>query len=179
MRERTRYRISGSIFLLALAAIFVPIIFDGTSKEVSAIPPRPSVQAIEPVQDFAEVVPTSTLVEEVRELAGTVDEFGFSTESNEKFGEPRLSAPNEQTELWAVQAGSFSQQANATALRSTLRDRTYEAFISTVLQGGADSPTPIYRVAVGPLQDRADAERIRAEISAQFDVAATIVEMTP
>ena len=179
MRERTRYRISGSLFLLALAVIFVPMIFDGSATTVTAIPPRPETAPVERIQNYDEVVPASTVVQEVQELAEEVDEFGFAISTGEKFGEPILSAESEATELWAVQAASFSQLNNATALRQRLREVGLESFISTAVDPSDADATPMYRVAVGPYQVRADAVRTGEQIKAQFDLTSRVVEMQP
>lgn len=55
---------------------------------------------------------------------------------------------------WAVQLGSFSKQATAERLMSELRAEGHEAFVMPVKSGGAT----LYRVRIGPMQDRASAE---------------------
>ena len=39
LNDRTRYRVTGTIFLLALAAIVFPMLFDGDGLEPLELPP--------------------------------------------------------------------------------------------------------------------------------------------
>lgn len=55
---------------------------------------------------------------------------------------------------WAVQAGTFSKEANAQRLVKQLRDRGQSAFVMPLKSGGAT----LYRVRIGPMKDRASAE---------------------
>ena len=55
---------------------------------------------------------------------------------------------------WAVQVGSFSTEATAERVAKQLRDQGQSAFVMPVKSGGAT----LYRVRIGPMQDRASAE---------------------
>ncbi len=176
MQEQTRYRISGSLFLLALAVIFIPMIFDGgESPDESESLVRPAVEPTPEVALYEEIVPLSDVVERVDELRGEVDDEGFTTSTGERFGEPVLVPITDETKIWAVQAGAFSDLDNAHDLRAALRNKGLEAFLSTI----KTSDGQLHRVAVGPLLARADADRIRAKIDGEFDLAPQIVEMRP
>lgn len=63
---------------------------------------------------------------------------------------------------WAVQLGTFSKEANAQRLVKELRDQGKSAFVMPVKSGGAT----LYRVRVGPMQDRASAEAALRDIKA-------------
>ena len=177
VEERTRYRISGSLFLLAIAVIFLPMIFDGAGVAVPIPAPVPeaSTPAVE-VPAYDEVVPATNVVAQVEALKSEVDDQGFSTATTERFGEPVLVPITDETSVWAVQAGSFSKQSNAQAFRSKLRASGLEAFISTSRSAVQDVH---YRVAVGPLLDMADAQQIAQRVQAEFEVQPRIVAMQP
>lgn len=183
MHERTRYRISGSLFLLALAVIFIPMVFDGGGYPAETIPPIPGVSDTTArkanMSSYDEVVPTTSVVDEVAELAAEVDEFGFSAKTGEKFGEPILIPANSDTQIWAVQAASFAKIANARSLRQALREFGLEAFISTAVDLTDHKSPPRHRVAVGPLLAHADAQAIAEKIRQAFDVEPQLVEMQP
>lgn len=180
MLERTRYRISGSLFLLALAVIFLPMIFDGEGYPAEPIPAMPPpANTSTPVAAYDEVVPATNVVQEVAELRAEVDDFGFSTETGEKFGEPMLLPATEETSIWAVQAASFAKVGNARSLRSALREAGLEAFISTMVDPTDTTSTPLHRVAVGPLLAKADATAIATRIEQEFSVEPQVVEMRP
>lgn len=176
MHERTRYRVTGSIFLIAMAVIFLPMLFDDPGPTPTEVPPAPAVAQPAPLPDFAEIVPELDTVEQVVELSKEVDESGFSTETKTRFGEPLLLPPDDESAVWAVQAAAFASQENAFAFRDEMREAGYEAFISTI-KGRDDEP--LHRVAVGPLLSEADAERFVTEIAERFSVDPRKMEMSP
>jgi DedD protein len=65
-----------------------------------------------------------------------------------------------ETGMWAVQLGSFSDQANAERLAADLRSQGYAAFLSR-LQTSANL---LHRVRVGPQENRESAESIAAQL---------------
>jgi DedD protein len=73
----------------------------------------------------------------------------------------QAAAPAESaTGMWAVQLGSFSDQANAERLAADLRSQGYAAFLSR-LQTSANL---LHRVRVGPQESRESAENIAAQL---------------
>ena len=182
MNERTRYRVTGSLFLIAVAVIGLPMIFDGAGTEVSSPPPIPAVSisrgtpAAQALAEFDDVVPVSDVVERVETLRAEVDEDGFDTTHETRFGEPILTQPDEQTRVWAIQAASFANKDNALAFQQRLRDAGYEAFTSSIR--GARSGEELVRVAVGPLLNANEAQTIQAQIENRFNLEAALVEMS-
>ena len=184
MQERTRYRITGSLFLLAVAIIVLPMLFDKPAPD--RLPPIDSTQTVATVKaevaevalvDAQDLVPVSDVVEEVAALKAEVDGDGFRTDNGVRVGEPVLVPLTAATRVYAVQAGSFVEQDNAYAFRDRLQGSKYEAFISTTRSGAvADQLVP--RVAIGPLLARDDGERILAELKA-MNIEAQLVGMTP
>ena len=155
------------------------MVFDGGGYPAETIPPIPTGSDIKPMPSYDEVVPTTSVVDEVAEFAAEVDEFGFSVKTGEKFGEPILIPTNSDTQIWAVQAASFVKVGNAQSLRQALRELGLEAFISTAVDPTDDKSAPRHRVAVGPLLARADAQAIAEKIRQAFDVEPQLVEMKP
>ncbi len=191
MKEQTRYRVTGSLFLLALAVICLPMLFDGAGLPARELPDLPEWEAAAAEQTAARPVaarsvnesvpgaapgrsrqiPESDVVARVEKLRQQVDEEGFLTQTGTRFGEPVLTTAKRDTEVWAVQVASFRQVDNAEEFRTRLREDGYEAFISTAK---ADEQV-LSRVAVGPLLDRERAERLRGELSARYDIQARLV----
>lgn len=175
MSEQVRNRVTGAVFVLALAAIFLPMLFDGAGVRPPEIPPPAATPQGDPVPDYDEVVPASDVVEKVTQLRATVDAEGFDTQTGTRFGEPALTAPEASVSTeraWAVQVASFASQSNARKLRERLRDAKYEAFISShkTAQGEV-----MHRVASGPYLSRAQAEEVRSMIGEQFSMQPTLV----
>jgi len=170
LKEETRYRVTGSLFLLALAVIFLPMLFDGAGlPKVELEPveqmPLSDVEAPEPSAALPELVP------QVEALSEEIDEEGFQAETETRLGEPVLSEVNAATEAWAVQVASFADAENARVFRSRLREDGYEAFLST-LRSGADVRV---RVAVGPLLNREEAAGLQQELSSRYRVNARLM----
>ncbi len=67
---------------------------------------------------------------------------------------------------FAVQLGAFSQAADANALRDKLRAGGFSAFVEQV---NTDKGS-LNRVRVGPVASRADADRLKAQVSAKVGV---------
>ncbi len=72
---------------------------------------------------------------------------------------------------WTVQVGSFSQAANAQSLQAQLADEGFEVFVSRV---ATDAGT-MHRVRVGPVPDRAAADRLLTRLRAAGHSGARVV----
>lgn len=77
--------------------------------------------------------------------------------------EPKPPVTNTSTTgMWAVQLGSFSNQANAEKLAADLRKNGYAAFLSQL----KTSSGQMQRVRIGPQKDRDSAEAVAAKLQA-------------
>ena len=204
LTEQTRYRLIGTIFLVAVAAVVLPMLFDGEGVAPMQLDPVP-VTDFEVSPDTSPPPDMTPALEARRELTEAIDPDGFATDTGTRVGEPVLleepaddapatvaaddapATPLEPTQLapaplaptalelkWAVQVASFAQAANATALRDRLVGDGYTAFLSTVKRDGQT----VTRVAVGPFIDRADAAAEKSELDRRYDVQAAIVRFT-
>ncbi len=173
MNERTRYRLTGSLLLLALLIIFVPMLFDSDEVPLVELAPvdedylPPTVQGL---QELA--VPESDFAERVQALREQADDQGFHRETRTRIGEPVLSPPSADTSAWAVQVGSFADVDKALAFRDRLRADGNEAFTSGYK---TDDGAVLSRVAVGPLLDQARAARLAEDLSARYEVEAVLM----
>jgi len=73
---------------------------------------------------------------------------------------------------WAIQVGRFSQQQNAQGLRDRLKKAGYAAFLK---EDRTDS-TRSWRVLVGPLKTRSDAEKVRDELATRRQLKGFVIE---
>jgi DedD protein len=188
MTDRTRYRLTGAIFLLALAAIVLPMLFDGAGIEDGAVAPPDDVPdelmveaAATPAGSFELGAPTldEDALARAEELRESVDDEGFDRASGVRIGEPALrpegSTSKAPIESWAVQVASFSEHANAEKFRDRLRSDGYAAFLAETKRGTGRST----RVAVGPLIERDAAGRLRDELATRYDAQAIVVRFEP
>lgn len=65
---------------------------------------------------------------------------------------------------WTVQLGSFASDVNATHLVDRLRAAGFKANSERRVEQG----TPVFKVRVGPVPSRAEAERMRERVESQF-----------
>jgi len=160
--DQTRYRVTGSLFLLAIAVILFPMLFDGAGLEPLQIEPLDVPKTIPDVPNRTARAPASDFVARADTLRESVEEGGFQVDAaGTRMGEPVLTEPDDTTRVWAVQVASFGEEENALKLRDRLRSDDRAAFISTVRQ----NEEILRRVAVGPLLDRAEAEGLRDELA--------------
>jgi cell division septation protein DedD len=204
MNEITRYRLIGSIFLLSLAAIFVPMVFDAPAperdsdflidqeEETAAAAQNDDSQWLAPQQEVDELIAElkqregdldaalteSRVQERVSALTEQVDADGYWSENGTRFGEPILSPVRSDTTVFAIQLATFDDPDNAKSLRQQLRDDYQEAFISQYKQRGLGGEKIRYRVAVGPLLSHTLAKEKRASYTQTYGVQAIVVAMS-
>ena len=204
MNEITRYRLIGSIFLLSLAAIFVPMVFDAPAperdsdflidqeEETAAAAQSDDSQWLAPQQEVDELIAElkqregdldaalteSRVQERVSALTEQVDADGYWSENGTRFGEPILSPVRSDTTVFAVQLATFDDPDNAKSLRQQLRDDDQEALISQYKQRGLGGEKIRYRVAVGPLLSHTLAKEKRASYTQTYGVQAIVVAMS-
>ena len=198
MKEVTRYRLIGTIFLLSLAVIFLPMIFDAPAPSLQDIA---STSDLEDTQTFENVDPRaevesliaqmaqdqqamdkafadSKLQDKVEDIHETVDPDGYWVDNGTRFGEPILLPIREETEVFAVQLATFDEEVNARKLREQLLGDGEEAFISQYKQRGISGEKIRYRVAVGPMLSHTFAKEKRISYSQIYGVEAIVVAMT-
>lgn len=188
-----KQRLIGASVLIALAVIFVPMFLDGAGHRERVaqemhIPPEPKFK-------FEEKIPPLPDIGSERLRAPEDDPFfGFRpdpesapvskpssvdttspaqavTQEKPPIAKRETTAPASKqqpesravTKGWVVQVGSFRQEGNAIALRDRLKTAGFSAFEERV----KGSAAPIYRVKVGPEQNRERANALKAKLLAK------------
>lgn len=197
-------RIVGALVLVALAVIFVPMLFNredaGRQVAVDApeMPDAPAVPVIEtqpvevpepevepfpeefeiieegpqttqPESPVAPIEPAPVLTEPEpasKPAPAQVDNASTRQAPEEK----RLDTANLPVS-WSVQLASLSSRENAEKLQQTLRSQGYNAYIRS-----ADG---MNRVFVGPLVERAEANRLRDQLQRQQKLDGFVVRFKP
>lgn len=195
-------RIVGALVLVALAVIFVPMLFNREdanqqiavdAPEMPEAPAAPAIEMqpvevpepeVEPIPEKFEIIeegpvaepdapaapinPAPVLVEpESGSEPATVQIQPAIPEATK---EKRLDTANLPVS-WSVQLASLSNRENAEKLQSTLRSQGYNAYIRT-----ADG---MNRVFVGPLVERAEANRLRDQLQRQQKLDGFVVRFKP
>lgn len=195
-------RIVGALVLVALAVIFVPMLFnredagEQIAVDAPAMPATPAAPVIEtepvavpepeaepfpeefeiveertgtdPETPAAPIDPAPAVVEPVPQAEPTPEQVPPA--ATPPTSEPRLDASNLPVS-WSVQLASLSSRDNAEKLQQTLRSQGYNAYIRT-----ADG---MNRVFVGPLVERAEANRLRDTLQRQQKLNGFVVRFKP
>ncbi len=172
MTDRTRDRVMGGVFLVALAIIVLPMLFDGAG--VQSPPPPVLNTPSAPVAPVAAMNPGNLANAEA--LRKRIDSEGFDKSTATRVGDPVLSAPDQHKSealppAWGVQLGSFTEHAKAVALRDRLRNDGYQSVLTDV-KGLTGVST---RVSVGPMVDRDEASKLQAELEKRYGMDGLIV----
>ncbi len=209
-----KQRMVGALVLVALAVIFLPMLFSREDElrqvqveapQAPAVPALPQVQ-VEPVQvpepqviaDESVVAqpPTApaTPIAPAPEVAAKPAVAAPAPAPASKpasapaiapavatapAAKPAVQAPASTNKVdgnglpvsWSVQLASLSSRANAENLQKTLRSQGYNAYIR--------SSDGMNRVFVGPLIERAEAERLRDVINRQQKLKGFVVRFQP
>ncbi len=180
-----RQRMVGALVLVALAVIFLPMLFSREDQlqrvvvEAPAMPhaaPPPSAElepvAVPQVADLPqEPVPGAAApapAAPVEAPAAVVEPAAVVDLAPPPVS--RLDA-NGLAVSWSVQLASLSNRASAESLQQTLRGKGYNAYIRNV-EG-------MNRVFVGPVIERAEAERLRDQLTRLQKLNGFVVRFQP
>lgn len=160
MDDGLKQRLVGAIVLVALAVIFIPMIFDDAKLEPEdirvTIPPRPAMPPVKITQPEPPAVrPQETVV---------------AAEDAPSTGEAQL--PQQLPESWVLQVASFKERENADALRDRLRKEDYKAYV----RFRPHKEPALARVFVGPELDRRVVERYKEELQQKFKLDGIVVQ---
>lgn len=189
MEVRVRERLIGALVLVAIVVLIVPAILKGRDEAPAVSSETAPTRRVEvPIGDSTPVPEDQVLVPEPappdvrRDVApapapdpdatGAAAEPGVLPPPPAPMPKPKspatdppaksqaAPAPAATTSAWAVQLGAFSNQSKAEQLVAELRKRRYAAFVLEYRAGGQ----VLYRVRVGPEQDRARAVETAARL---------------
>lgn len=203
MRESVKHRLIGAAVLAAIAVLFLPSFFkDRQQYQVdtsSQIPGRPSITAVdfnEPVrpegiepapapetmfvpEESESVVAAQLPPAEPTVAAAIVSSSGQSISSTAAVIEASVPEMplNAQglPDTWVIQVASLSAQDSANKLRDQLQADGHKAYVRSVATANAT----IYRVFIGPKQDKAQALAIKSQLDKQLKVNSLVLPFKP
>ncbi|MCQ4305154.1 cell division protein [Stutzerimonas frequens] len=194
-------RMVGALVLIAIAVIFVPMLFnrqDDLRHVTVDAPSIPAAPVVADIQMQPVEVPEAKSAPEGFEI---IEEEGDATAATAEDpvpapveplapadpapatapsaptapGEPQKPEPrldnNNLPVSWSIQLASLSNRASAESLQQTLRSQGYNAYIRT-----ADG---MNRVFVGPLVERSEANRLRDVLQRQQKLDGFVVRFKP
>lgn len=197
-----KQRMVGALVLIALAVIFLPMLFSRQDElrrvlvdvpatpqtpttpqvQVESVPvPEPQSLPQEPVPTDEDLVqpkassipvPITTVTPSVATTQPVpVAKSAPAAASAKPSADPSRVDANGLSVSWSVQLASLSNRASADALQKTLRAQGYNAYIR--------SSDGLNRVFVGPLIERAEADRLRDQLNKQQKLSGLVVRFQP
>ena len=182
MERALKERIIGAAILVLVVVLVVPVFLDGTpsgDEIVSERVPLPGQteqksQTVVLDRDRKDPVPAATGTataqkeEPAKALVKQSEPEPVKPEPVKPDPEPDPVKPAAEkpapttstTGMWAVQLGSFGDQANAERLAADLRKQGFAAFLSQL----STSSGQLHRVRIGPQKDRESAEAMAARL---------------
>ncbi len=208
MRESVKHRLIGAAVLTAVAVLFLPSFFkDRQQYQVntdSQIPARPSITAVDfnepqqpdgiesapapeamfvpenndaPAAELA--VPPAEVIEAqpVQQLASSAQTSAVSVSSAAKTDKVPSLPLNTQglPEAWVIQVASLSSQDGANKLRDQLQAEGHKAYVRAVPSANGN----IYRVFIGPRQDKAQLQAIKTQLDKRLKVNSLVLPFKP
>lgn len=197
-----KQRMVGALVLVALAVIFLPMLFSREDEQRQVIvgaPAAPSMPVMAPVQVEPVAVPEP---QEIAQEPAPAEQEVVAQPAPAPVApvapKPVVAAPkppavtpaqtvaqapakldttqkrvdaNGLPISWSIQLVSLSNRASADNLQKTLRNQGYNAYVRT--SGGMN------RVFVGPLLERAEADRLRDLLGKQQNLKGFVVRFQP
>lgn len=198
-----KQRVVGALVLLALAVIFLPMLFSREDEmrqvvvEAPVMPKPPAMPSVEvqptevpePQAEEADVVPqpevvpapstpvasTPTQIAPVQPIAPASKPAAMQPPA--QAGVPATPAPAQRLDAsnlpvsWSVQLASLSNRARADELQKSLRSQGYNAYVRSF--------DGMNRVFVGPVVERAEADRLRDQLGKQQKLNGFVVRFQP
>ena len=190
MEVRVRERLVGALVLVAIVVLVVPAVLKGRGSAPAESPAGPTRRVEIPLEDASAAPKEQVLVPEpiadppappassagktrtpketpdagppaASQAAAPSGTAAAAPRASTTTVEPTRPAAASQAPAWAVQLGAFSNRAKAEQLVAELKKRRYAAFLLEYRASGQ----VLYRVRVGPEQDRARANEIAARLA--------------
>lgn len=192
-------RLIGACVLVALAVIFIPMLFDHSSSNGQMVTRDLKLSSSQPrVSGAVELslthdTPPHAVLSSTKQANNSNQHnvpnriqrkqptaSAHSREAGAKTAKKPVVTPpsvatsprgKQDAEGWAVQAGSFTHKDNARTLTRRLKDSGLSAYVQAAQSGG----THVYRVRVGPFGKRSQAQRKTVAITAVTGNASQVV----
>jgi DedD protein len=167
-----KQRLVGALVLVALAVIFLPVLFDrdpmAPVDRTSQIPPAPEVITVTISPPTMVDPPESAPEPETMYVPEAVDDVSQLPEL------PGLAADGT-PKAWVLQVASFREKEHADKLRAKLTHMGHEAYTRAVSYKNGT----VHRVYVGPKLDKEVLQRHKESIEKALELQALILPFTP
>ena len=182
--RRLKQRIVGAAVLVVLVVVFLPMLFNREDEQrrvrVEAPPmpqaPQVVVAPVEPVSvpqpQSAEASNEATVPAAAQQPTAQASAVAVQPSAPVAAAAPASHLDADGVPIsWAVQLVSLSSRGRAEELQQKLRSQGLTAYIRSV--------DGMYRVFVGPLLERAEAERVGGQLARQHKLSPIVVRFQP
>ncbi len=181
-----KQRMVGALVLVALAVIFLPMLFSRPDEQRQIVVDAPAMPAMPAMPEHPVVpaeVPEPEPIPEPPQLPQTQEEPAVAESATAPAAAVPPPAPSEPAKpashldanslpvSWSVQLASLSSRERAVELQQRLRSQGYNAYVRSV--------DGMNRVFVGPVIERAEANRLRDQLNRQQKLNGFIVRFQP
>ncbi|OGO93789.1 MAG: hypothetical protein A3F41_06815 [Coxiella sp. RIFCSPHIGHO2_12_FULL_44_14] len=194
MKMQTKQRIVGGLVLLALVALFLPLLYHNIrpSTELRIVTEEEGKAPTESTVAAPLILPPEATVETTAIAPGAAVEsptntpppFPTAEETSLVAPAQEEPAPIAQTvsaaaaspsvsKAWVLQVGSFTKAANAERLMQWLRSQGWDVFTRQDTQ-----PRKIIRIYVGPEMDLQKLRKLQKQMKQQFQLTSVIKKYT-
>lgn len=162
--KRLKQRMVGALVLISLTVIFLPMLLNRETEQRQVRVESPAMPSMPAVSN------TPARPAQVPEAVATPALTGKATSNKVPSSESHLDA-NGLPISWSIQLVSLSSRASADVLAQKLRAQGHSAYIRVV--------DGMNRVFVGPLVERAEADRLRDQLQQQQQLKGFVVRFQP
>lgn len=201
MEQGLKQRLVGALVLFSLAAIFLPLVFDGRSEgdlpAIDTIPDEPFIQITRQTENKAmrqqlddvkrqialdrqkkeqpDDVSNSGVANTIDPVAATRVTLKDEAAEDKRISQQPLTSSTPLADAWTVQLGAFKSKSNALGLKSKLIKRSYHAYLT---ENTAKGKT-VYRVYVGPEIRKNRAVDIQQALKKEFKLDGIVKPYKP
>ncbi len=192
METVLKQRLIGTVVIIALAVIFVPMILDDSGPQESVVlnvevPPEPKFNFESELPDPKQLdevpvlatgkEPDSKPLSVEKDVKSEVQQPDADKVSSAKIVEATANhiKPNPALNTWVVQVAAFGEKHKAIALQEKLLVSSYSVFIEKSVNGNE----VLYRVKIGPELKREDAEKLRDKVKKEQSLMDSFVTNHP
>ncbi len=164
MNEILKQRIVGTLVITALAAIFIPMLFDEPVMDTDNYSKELSLP-LQPANDM------QALIESIPKSSQKI--LSHPAPAQVELQTQQIKQSIQQTPLksWVIQIGSFSQKNNAQEFRDKLRKNKFPAYVDSI----KNKQGVLYRLRVGPELDEKRARKIQQQLENIYKVKTLLV----
>jgi len=163
MEHELKQRLVGAVVITALAAIFVPMLFDDPIDESGKLIAELKL----PEQSVASLDTTNSLPKNINDIVNLP-----ATAANKPTKkETSALSSNLDMQRWFVQVGNFGQEENAVSLQTKIKRQGFPVTISKI-SGDAGL---VYKVRIGPELDRERAEIMQEQVYKRNNIKGMVI----